>query len=681
MLRVRRSLTIKQMAAVSGVTLVTLCIFITIQLFHLAQQRREDYAQQMEQVAHSIRQPLAEAVLNVDLPQAHLLLNTFKPLGIVTRANVVLPNDIQVLHGDFPAERPVPAIISSLFDLPVRISVPLYTLERMPAHPKPLAYLVLQADSWRLYQQIRNIMITLLATYLLMALVLSVAVSWCMNRLMVHPLRHMARELDALEEGQVLHHQLKVSPLHKDDELGMLARHYNRNQQLLARRFGESPREWPRHPVTALPNESLFTELLAQYLRFQPRPSRFNLLLIDVETLQEAAGVLNEAQRNAMLQTVVARIRSALSDNDELGQPGPHEFIVLARGAERPFQAMRLAREIMAAVNASLTEGELTVRPVASIGIAHYAGDGALGAEALILNARSALVSAHHQGKNQILFFDPELTRKTQQRLTQESDTLQALEHNEFALFLQPQIDLKSDQIIGAEALLRRRMPDGSYSLDAEFIPFAEEIGLIVPLGYWVLEQGCRILADWQREGITIPLSVNLSGVQIQQRNFLLELKTLLSRYQIKPGMLVLEITETARIDDLDRALKLLSELHHSGVSVALDDFGMGYSSLNYLNRLRCLPINIIKIDRSFISSLPEDDLMVRIVSSIARAMNISIIAEGVENAAQYQWLKANDIPMAQGYLFARPMPRNAFEQLLRQGLPPVALPPEEPGA
>ncbi|QCR37752.1 biofilm formation regulator HmsP [Nissabacter sp. SGAir0207] len=677
-MRVRRSLTIKQMAAVSGVAVVTLCIFITIQLFHLVQQRREDYAQQLEQVAHAIRQPLAEAVLNVDLPQARGLLNTFRPLGIVTRADVVLPNNIQVLHGDFPAERPVPALIANVFSLPVRISVPLYTLERMPAHPKPLAYLVLQADSFRLYQQIRSIMITLLATFLLMALVLSVAVSWCMNRLMVHPLRRIARELEALDETQILHHQLPVPPLHKDDELGMLTRHYNRNQQTLARRFTNNPREWPRHPVTALPNDALFTELLAQYLRFRPHPPRFNVLLVGVETLQEVAGVLSEAQRNAMLRTLVERLHSELTDNDELGQFGPTEFSILARDTERPFQAMRLARRIMAALNAPLTEGELTVRPVASIGIAHYSGETALSAETLVLNARSALVSAHHQGKNQILFFEPELTRKTQQRLSQESDILQALEHNEFVLFLQPQIDLNTGCIAGAEALLRRQMPDGSFSLDADFIPFAEEIGLIVPLGYWVLEQGCRILADWQREGIELPLSVNLSGVQIQHRNFLLELKTLLSRYKIKPGTLVLEITETARIDDLDRALKLLAELHQSGVTVALDDFGMGYSSLEYLDRLRCLPVDIIKIDRSFTGSLPEDDVMVRIVNSIAHAMNISVIAEGVETPAQFLWLKENQVPVGQGYLFARPMPRNAFEMLLRRH-PPYVFQPEDP--
>lgn len=664
-MRVRRSLTIKQMAAVSSVTLVMLCIFTIIQLFHFVQQRREDYAQQLENIAHSVRKPLAEAVLNVDIPESKRLLNSLLSVGILARADVVLPNELKALHADFPPERPVPATIARVFNLPVKISVPLYALERVSTNPHPLAYLVLQADSYRIYKFILSLLSTMLATYLLLTLILTVSISWCMNRLLVHPLRDIARELESLRPTDVLGHHLSLSPLHSDDELGMLVRNYNRNQLSVEKTYGDLSRLSTRHPISGLPNENLFMELLTQYIRFSLRPSRFNVLLIGIETLREVSGILTEIQRNELLRTLVEKIRRGLPDNCELSQLSDSEFVLLARGVERPFQAMRMAREVMERINAPLKQDKLSLRPTASIGISHYSGGANVSAHDLMLNARSAMVSAHHLGKNQILFFEPELTRKIQKRLSQESEILQAIERDDFTLFLQPQINLATNEIVGAEALLRRKMINGRYSLEADFIPFVEDIGIIVPLGYWVLEQGCRILADWQKQGIDIPLSVNLSGVQIQHRHFLPELKTLISRYQIKPGTLILEITETARISDLDRALKLLTELRLAGVSVALDDFGMGYSSLDYLNRLRRLPIDIIKIDRSFISSLPQDDVMVRIVSSIAGAMNIQVIAEGVEKPEQRDWLQQHNILLAQGFLFARPLPRHEFEKRL----------------
>lgn len=201
-MRVRRSLTIKQMATVSGVALVTICIFIVIQLFHFVQQRRDDYAQQLENIAHSVRQPLAEAVLRMDVPEAKKVLNTLLPVGILSRADIVLPNEFQALHANFPPERPVPTLIARLFELPIQISVPLYSLERVPANQQPLAYLVLQADSFRMYQFILSILSTMLSTYLLLALILSVAITWCMNRLMVHPLRAMAKELENISQDE-----------------------------------------------------------------------------------------------------------------------------------------------------------------------------------------------------------------------------------------------------------------------------------------------------------------------------------------------------------------------------------------------------------------------------------------------------------------------------------------------
>lgn len=233
MLRVRRSLTIKQMAAVSGVALVTICFFIAVQLFHFVEQRREDYAQQLENIGHSVVRPLAQSVLDANFSETQHILNTLRPVGILNSANVVLPNQVQTLGTHFPEGRAVPEWVMKSFDLPIKVTVPLYSPAANSGTAQPLAFLVLQADPYRMFQFFVSTLSTMVTTYLLLALILSIAISWCINRLIIHPLRSIARELAALPESELHYHQLAERPRHHDDELGLLIRSYNRNQQLL----------------------------------------------------------------------------------------------------------------------------------------------------------------------------------------------------------------------------------------------------------------------------------------------------------------------------------------------------------------------------------------------------------------------------------------------------------------
>lgn len=643
------------MAAVSSVAVITICIFILIQLFHFVQQRREDYAQQLENIAHSVRKPLSQAVLDVNLNETQEILNTLRPVGILSRADVVLPSDeTGALHTHFPAGRPVPEWVMRGFNLPVKISVPLYSAAASPKDPKPLAYLVLQADSYRMYQFIISALSTMLTTYLLLALILTISVSWCVNRLVVKPLRAIARELESLPENEILSHQMSLPVRHEDDEFGMLIRSYNRNQQHLLK-MQQKVQDIRALVGDTLNNEAQFMGQLQLRLNAFPAQQGFHLLLIGIESLRDDGHA-----SCPMINAIIA----ALPSNCVLAQLSYNEFALLAGDITRPFMAMSLARKIMECINVPQESdiASLTLHPTGSIGIVQYDGAAAVTATHLMANGRAARVSAYRQGKNQILFFESNLTDKIQKRQLQENEILHAIGQNDFLLFIQPQFNMATGQVVGGEALLRRKMADGSYGLEGDFIMLAEEIGVMGILGYKVLELGCGILASWQQRGITLPLSVNLSGMQIQQRNFLPELRTLLSRYQINPGQLVLEITETARIEDLDRALLLLGELRASGVSIELDDFGLGYSGLDYLNRLRSLPIDIIKIDRSFVSTLPEDDVMVNIVASIGKAMDIQLIAEGVETNEQRNWLLENNILVGQGYYFSAPLPQAEFE-------------------
>ncbi|HID8926461.1 TPA: HAMP domain-containing protein [Klebsiella pneumoniae] len=262
-MRVSRSLTIKQMAMVASVSMAFVLVFCTILLFHFVQQSRFTTATQLESIARSVREPLSAAILKADIPEAEAILSRIQPAGIVSRADVVLPNQFQALRMRFIPERPVPVTVTRLFELPVQISLPIYSLER-PANPQPLAYLVLQADSYRMYKFVMSALATLVTAYLLLVLMLTVALTWCINRLMVRPLRRIARELNDLSQQERLGHQLTLPRLHHDDEIGMLVRSYNRNQQSLVRQHDELSIQSTRFPVSELPNKAFLLAMLEQ---------------------------------------------------------------------------------------------------------------------------------------------------------------------------------------------------------------------------------------------------------------------------------------------------------------------------------------------------------------------------------------------------------------------------------
>ncbi|WP_035891212.1 biofilm formation regulator HmsP [Siccibacter colletis] len=655
-MRVSRSLTIKQMAMVAAVAVVFIFIFLVIQLFHFVQQSRYNTATQMESIARSVRQPLSTAILKANIPEAEAILNAIQPTGIVARADVVLPNQFQALRVRFLPERPVPVMVARLFELPVQISLPLYSTER-PGNPQPLAYLVLQADSWRMYKFILSTLSTLVTTYFLLALILTVAITWCINRLIVHPLRRIARELNHLDAQDAAGHQLALPRLHHDDEIGMLVRSYNRNQQMAMRQYDEMNTRTMRFPVTSLPNKALLMAMLEQSVIGSQTTA---VIVVACETLQDAAGALNDEQRELLLRQLAEKMKAQLMPRMMLAQVSHYDFAILAHGVREPWQAMSLSQKLMTALNEPVALENSALRPTASIGIAMYYGD--TSAEQLYRRAVSAALSARRAGKNQIQFFDEQQLTEAQQRLTEESDLLNALDNQAFAIWLQPQVALKTGEVVSAEVLLRQRQPDGEWVLPDDLIERIESSGLMVHIGSWILEESCRLLAAWQRRGIMMPLSVNISALQLLHDDMVASVMELLHRYHIEPGTLILEVTESRRIDDPDAAVAILRPLRHAGVKVALDDFGMGYASLRQLHRMKSLPLDVIKIDKNFINDLPDDSCMVRAIINLAHSLQLSVIAEGVENAAQRQWLIDEGVEVAQGYLFARALPPAQFE-------------------
>ncbi|AYU96648.1 biofilm formation regulator HmsP [Enterobacter hormaechei] len=656
-MRVSRSLTIKQMAMVSAVTMLFVFIFCVILLFHSVQQNRYNTASQLESIARSVREPLSASILKGDIPEAESILKRIQPAGIVSRADVVLPNQFQALRMSFIPERSVPMMVMRLFELPVQISLPLYSLER-PANPQPLAYLVLQADSYRMYKFVMSWVATLVTTYLLLTLMLSVALTWCINRLIVHPLRRIARELNDLSPQEHMGHQLPLPRLHHDDEIGMLVRSYNINQQRVLRQQEELSSNATRFPVSDLPNKAFLMALLEQTVARQQTTA---LMVIACETLQDTAGVLKESQREMLLLTLVEKVKSVLAPRMVLTQVSGYDLVVIANGVKEPWHAITLGQQVLTVINERLPIQGIQLRPSASIGIAMYSGG--LTAEQLYRRAFSAAFTARRKGKNQIQFFDPEQMEKAQQRLTEESDILTAMDNRQFALWLQPQVNLRTGEVTSAEALLRMQQPDGTWELPEGMIERIESCGLMVTVGYWVLEESCRQLAAWQQRGITLPLSVNLSALQLMHPTMVPEMLELIHRYRIQPHTLILEVTESRCIDNPDDAVAILKPLRNAGIRIALDDFGMGYSGLRQLQHMKTLPVDVLKIDKTFVEGLPEDCSLVQAIIQLAHSLNLHVIAEGIETDAQREWLAAAGVESGQGFLFDRAVPTDIFEQ------------------
>lgn len=655
-MRVSRSLTIKQMAMVTAVTMVFVFVFCVILLFHAIQQNRYNTASQLESIARSIREPLSAAILKGDIPQAESIIKSIRPAGVVSQADVVLPNQFQALRMNFIPERPVPVMVKRLFELPVQISLPVYSLQR-PANPQPLAYLVLQSDSWRMYKFVISWVSTLVTTYLLLTLMLTVALTWCINRLIVHPLRRIARELDTLSPQQQIGHQLPVPRLHHDDEIGMLVRSYNLNQQRMMRQHEELNHNATRFAVSDLPNKAFLMALLEQAVKRQQTTA---LMVVACETLQDTAGVLKESQREMVLLTLVEKLKAVLAPRMVLTQVSAYDFVIIANGVKEPWHAITLGQQVLTVINERLPVQGIQLRPSASIGIAMFNGN--LTGEQLYRRAFSAAFTARQKGKNQIQFFEPEQMEKAQQRLSEENDILTALDHNHFAIWLQPQVDLHTGKVRSAEALLRMRQADGSWELPEGLIDRIENCGLIVTVGHWVLEESCRLLSAWQSRGIMMPLSVNLSALQLMHPNMVPELLEMIGRYRIQPDTLILEVTESRRIDDPNEAVAILRPLRNAGVRIALDDFGMGYAGLRQLQHMKTLPVDVLKIDKAFVEELPDDSSMVEAIIQMAHSLKLEIIAEGVETDAQRRWLADAGVECGQGFLFAKAVPGDVFE-------------------
>ncbi len=414
--------------------------------------------------------------------------------------------------------------------------------------------------------------------------------------------------------------------------------------------------------LTGLPNRVLFHEKLANSVARSRRGERSAVLFLDLDHFKAVNDTLGHPIGDALLRAVTQRLQAEVRETDTIARLGGDEFAIVQANSDQPGDATSLARRLIETISAPYElEGHQVVIGT-SIGIAMIPGDGD-DTDQLLKNADMALYRAKAEGRGRFRFFEPEMDARMQARRALEIDLRRALAVGEFVLFYQPQMNLKTRRVIGFEALVRWDHPERGLVPPADFVALAEEIGLIVPLGEWILRQACRDAATWVGGQ---KVAVNLSPVQFGSRTLVNDVAAALRDSGLEPGRLELEITETVMLEDTEAVLATLHQLRDLGVDIAMDDFGTGYSSLSYLRRF---PFDKVKIDRSFIEDLGQGgdcDAIVSAVTELCERLGMTTTAEGVETEEQLQRLYAGNCTEAQGYLFSRPRPADEVAALCK---------------
>jgi diguanylate cyclase (GGDEF)-like protein len=427
--------------------------------------------------------------------------------------------------------------------------------------------------------------------------------------------------------------------------------------------------------LTDLPNRMLLNDRLTQAIAMARRHGqRLAVLFLDLDRFKHVNDSLGHVIGDTLLQSVARRLVTCVRSSDTVSRQGSDEFVVLLSEIEHADDAAAHAQKIIAALVAPHDVAHHQLHVTATIGISIYPDDGP-DAETLVKCADTAMYQAKEGGRNNYQFFERDMNARAVERQSIEAGLHRALDRGEFVLYYQPTIDLEAGGMTGAEALVRWVHPERGLMLPKDFVPIAEDCGLIVPIGQWVLREACRQARAWIDEGRPpMAVAVNISGVEFRDPRFLENVRTVLNDSGLDARYLHLELTESSLVRHTESTALALQALKDMGVQVAIDDFGTGYSSLSYL---RQFPISVLKIDQSFVHEISADPVGTSIVCaviSMGRSLGYRVIAEGVETGEQLAFLRAQRCGEGQGDYFSRPLVAEQFVGLLGADLPGLVL-------
>jgi len=472
------------------------------------------------------------------------------------------------------------------------------------------------------------------------------------------------------KDGQLFWNALSIAPVR--DEAGGITTHFVSIIEDVSERIAyEQQLEYhaTHDALTGLANRSLLNDRIGQAIaRARYEQKMVGVLLLDLDRFKLINDGFGHQPADNLLRTVASRLAHCVRETDTVARLGGDEFVIVVTDIEDADDVSIVGAKILRSLAQPLSVAEKEVFVSASIGIAMYPRDGDHG-EALLRNADVAMYRVKEHGRNSYRFYTPEMSQMALDRLDMEGNLRRALERDELQVYYQPILSLQSGQMVGAEALLRWCHPRIGMIQPAEFIPLAEETGLIIPLGELVLRQVCQQIRAWQQAGLpAMHVAINISARQFRQEDLAGNVRRALDESGIDGSTLEFELTESMVMHDIENTLTTLRELKALGAALSLDDFGTGYSSLSYLKRF---PIDTLKIDRSFVRDIDRDSddaAIAHAVIAMAHSLGLKVVAEGVESETQLQLLRNYDCDFFQGYLFSRPVPPAEFTLLLQNG-------------
>ncbi|MBP6518406.1 EAL domain-containing protein [Shewanella sp.] len=661
-----KSLTWKQTNLVVFTALFFAIAIFIVEIALVVVSTKQQLTTTQQELLDSVEQPAANAVWALDDNLARQTLEGAIKVEHVGSAVIELDDGsmfVSVSNNKQNNSQTFISLSNKLFDDLKEISRPLYrpfyfegTQQQQLIGTLTVFYDTQELTN-TLFSQLRFSFFATLARALLLTLVLSVV----FHRFLTQPIARISEAIDKIEPDSPDENLLPMSNAHKDDELGLVTSKFNQILIQFSQTQSKLRKMATRDPLTGLPNRTLLLETIAVTIqRSRVHKRSFALMFIDLDRFKNINDSLGHALGDQFLARIARILERFVGDKGTVSRLGGDEFVILADTVHTPDQAADFVDKLLIQLNVPIQLNEHAIHPAASIGISIYPEDGN-SAEDLIRHADIAMYSAKAAGSNQWAFFKQQMTERAAVRLRTEASLHDALKNNEFLLYFQPKLDLQTGKVIACEALIRWQK-DGRLISPISFIPVAEETGIIIPIGRWVIEQSCKVLREWQKKyNYAIPIANNVASQQFADASLVPDIKQMALRYQIQPELLEIEITETSLMNDIELAIAKLEQLKSAGFGIAVDDFGTGYSSLCYL---RHLPITTMKIDRCFVSDLPGDSAIASTILMLGKQLNLTIVAEGIENEQQLDWLKENQCQVGQGFYFSQPLPQAEFEAL-----------------